>query len=328
MDPGRQRRDARAQHPPGLRHHAHAASRWRAGAAAGLSRPPAVAAASVARTTSRVPVPRALALAADRPVAGRRRHVPGRTPPPAGRRRRAAGPAPAGAHRRTPPRAPVGRPAGARRPAARLRARPRPDQRRAQREATHPGRPLAAGLGLRRDRADVDGRRRRVAHPVGLPRQHRRRQPRAGQPLAGGPPVAEPRPPPHRPHRASPRRRAATAVAGCCSTATATRCSSAPATPRSAPTRATSTPSAARCCGVHRRTGAPMADNPFADAAHRPPLRLDLRPPQRAGPRPARRRDRCGRSSRAATATTRSTSSSPAATTAGTRCPATTSRCR
>ena len=41
---------------------------------------------------------------------------------------------------------------------------------------------------------------------------------------------------------------------------------------------------------VHRRTGAPMPDNPFADASSARALRLDLRPPQRPGPRAARRR--------------------------------------
>ena len=57
--------------------------------------------------------------------------------------------------------------------------------------------------------------------------------------------------------------------------------------------------------------------------------RLQLRPPQRAGSRPAARAPASsGPPSTAATATTRSTSSSAARTTAGTRCRATTSRRR
>ena len=98
---------------------------------------------------------------------------------------------------------------------------------------------------------------------------------------------------------------------------------------RAAPTPRTSTSLGGKTLRLDRFTGAPWPSNPFVNAAEpRQALRPHLRPPQRPGPGPARRRHACGRSSRAPTATTRSTCSSTAATTATTRCPATTRRSR
>ena len=80
---------------------------------------------------------------------------------------------------------------------------------------------------------------------------------------------------------------------------------------------------------LDRMTGAPSPFNPWPHADSRePPLRLHLRPPQRAGPRAAGRRQPLVGRARHRSATTRSTVWSRAATTATTRCPATTSPCR
>ena len=296
LDPGRQRRDARPQHAPRATPPRGAARWWRAtcrstSVARRSQRPPP--------TAPRADVPSSLRGAghrrpADRPARGRARTggtQRGAAPPQEPHQRAARAPR---LRVRTVVRrlehpwdvqqAPGGRLLVSERDRARISV-VRHGKRRTLADLAR------AGVGLGRDRADVAGRRRRLPHGLGLPRQHDGRQPRAGQPLARRPEVEEAQPPSHRPRRAALHLRTARRLSAAARPAGATRSSSAQGTPPSAPTRATSTPSAARCCAstvvrAHRWRG-----NPFSDAASPTPVGVDLRPPQRAGPRPARGRD-------------------------------------
>ena len=122
-------------------------------------------------------------------------------------------------------------------------------------------------------------------------------------------------------HRPAHQLAAATAAAALRFDTTGTPARRARATRRSAPTHRTSTRSGARRCGSTRDGTAP-SDNPFYSRGGHGGLRLDLRAPQRPGPRAAARaRHRCGAPSTVPTATTRSTCCRPGATTAGTPCP-------
>ena len=189
--------------------------------------------------------------------------------------------------------------------------------------------PLRRGLGVRRDRPDGPRGRPRLRHATAASTPAReapaRRSRRAGDGLD-----ARRARPDHQQQRwsaGSPPAAAATAAAGC-SPPTTARSTSAPVTPPghqppgpdlagrqdAAPGRDDRRAVAGQ--PVHRRRRTPQA------------LRPELRPPQRPGPGRAQGPEASGRSSRAPSATTRSTCSSAAATTAGTRCRATTSRSR
>ena len=201
------------------------------------------------------------------------------------------------------PRPPVGRRPARRRAAALHPARPGDADRLAGR-ALAPGRvPQQLGLGQRRDRADgARGRPRLREEPpdLHLPGRHdsgrRPRRPRhrlAARPEApqGDQDQAAGR---RLPHQLGAARRLPAA-----DRQRRARCSSAPATPRSAPTPRTSAPSAARRCAS---TGSPArrgrATRSSGRRSRNAALRPHLRPPQRPGPQPALRRhpvvDRAG----------------------------------